>query len=402
MATFKYQAVNADNEPVEGTIDAASAHAAVAALREEGFQVNGIGEVGVSAGLPRIRQRLSWEDIALFNEQLLAITKSGLPLAGSLRAVARDLKSGRLRTVLEDVHRRLETGATLEEALGRHPISFPPVYLSLIRAGERTGNLPGVLSRLSAYAARMVETKHKLQEALAYPILVLVASFAVLGFLLVKIMPVYVGIYAEFNKPLPVVTRFWFGLGAFVRDHSTPALWVVAALVVALFLLKAFGRRSGRLALALDWLKLRLPLFGRLFAAVARARFSHTLGLLLSSQAPLPESLELAGAAAGNAVLVRAARQIAKDTSRGETIGKALANTKAFPHTFCWMVATGEERGDLETVLFNLADDCEREVARADALLAFMTGPVLILLLGAVILFMLISVYYPVVGIGEV
>ncbi|MCK5556840.1 MAG: type II secretion system F family protein, partial [Candidatus Hydrogenedentes bacterium] len=191
MPLFKYGGVDKDGKAVEGTMEEASAVRVTTILRERGLQVSAVDEVGKGPGFLRVKSRLTWDDLDLFNRQLLAITKSGLPLAPSLKALAEDIKSRRLKPVLEDIRSQIESGSTLEEAISRHPESFSPVYTSIIRAGERTGNLSGVLSHLSTYSARMVEMKNSIQEALAYPLVVLVAACGVVGFLLVKVVPVF-------------------------------------------------------------------------------------------------------------------------------------------------------------------------------------------------------------------
>ncbi|HIJ65485.1 MAG TPA: type II secretion system F family protein [Candidatus Hydrogenedentes bacterium] len=400
MPTFRYKAINANEEPVEATIEQTSAHRVVAVLQEEGFHINSVEELGVRPTVPRLTAKLTWADVALFNEQLLAITKSGLPLVPSLRAAAQDLRRGRLKTAIESVRTCLETGATLEEAVAQHRHSFPAVYASVIRAGERAGNLPGVLARMAHYSARMIETRHKLQEALAYPALVLIAASAVFTFLLIKVVPVYSAIYAEFGKPIPRVTSFWLALARFGEAHALALSAAPLLLVAALAGLNLLAKRSDGAARTRDWGLLHVPVLGAMFAAAARGRFSHTLAVLLSSRVPVQDGLELAGAASGNALLDQAARRAAHYVAAGDTIADALSKSAAFPHTFCWMVATAEERGDLEDVLLELAESCEREVARKDATLTFLTGPMLIAVLGGLILFMLVSVYYPVVGIG--
>jgi len=344
---------------------------------------------------------LTWEDLDLFNEQLLAITKSKLPLADSLKSLARDAGSRRLKRVINDVRRDIETGKTLEEALTRHAGTFSPMYLSAIRAGERTGNLSGVLSHLCTYSARMMELKSSIEEALVYPFAVLAVSFVVIGFMLVKIVPEFARMFGEFGTQVPYATRFWLDVSRVVSNHYGLVLVGVAILFGFVFYIMKtiFHTQSG--GFALDWFKLHLGAFGRLYAQESMAAFSRTLGLLLGSKVPLPESLDLAGASSGNAVLRRAALRVTVNVERGMALSDAFEEAEYFPYTFCWLMATAEERGEVDEMLMSLADAYDRGAARWNKLISVMTGPVLVVLVGFIIGSIVVSLYAPIFGLAR-
>jgi len=401
MTLYKYRTVDRDGKVVEGTMEEVSARHAASTLRERGLQVNAIEEVGKGPGFVRMKSRLTWDDLDLFNRELLAITKSGLPLAPSLKALAQDIRSKRLRPVLEDVRVQVESGSSLEEAISRHPGSFPRMYASVIRAGERTGNLSGVLSHLSAYSARMVEMKNSIQEAVAYPILVLVAACVFLGFILVKVVPVFGEMYQDFGATLPAPTQFWVDLSNFFVNHTAASIAIVLGGLIAAYLILKHLLRTESGGNAVDWVKLKIPVFGPLYYTASMARFSRHLALLLASEVPVVESLDLASAAAGNAVLRMAVMDAARLVEGGEAISNALASTGYFGHSFCWMVGSGEERGEVAMSLLNLADTYDRGADRMDKLISMLIGPVVIILLGMTVGFIVISLYLPIFMLGD-
>ncbi len=401
MPLFKYGGVDKDGKAVEGTMEEASAVRVTTILRERGLQVSAVDEVGKGPGFLRVKSRLTWDDLDLFNRQLLAVTKSGLPLAPSLKALAEDIRSRRLKPVLEDIRSQIEAGSSLEEAISRHPESFSPVYTSIIRAGERTGNLSGVLSHLSTYSARMVEMKNSIQEALAYPLVVLVAACGVVGFLLVKVVPVFAEIFQDFGSALPGPTQLCINISNFFVTHwiAFAAFALIGAAIVYKVIKQLQRTESG--GYALDWIKIHVPILGALYSRASMARFSRSLGLLLASRVPVVESLDLASAAAGNSVLRRAVDEAAHLVEGGERISDALSSAGYFGHSFCWMVGTGEERGEVDTSLLSLADTYERGVARMDKLIVTLTGPIVIVLLGIIVGFLVLSLYMPIFMLGD-
>ncbi len=400
MPQFTYRAVNPDRKPVEGTVEAASAHACVATLTEQGFRVNAVEPLQRRPGRFARRDALRWEDVDLFNEQLLTITQGGLPLASSLAALANDIKSKKLQDLTERLCTRLNSGASLSEALDSHPESFPPMYRSIVRAGERSGNLSGVLSHLCTYSARMVELKHRLHEILAYPILVLVAVCAVLGLVLTKIVPVFMGFYADFNAELPYPTRILAYLSELACNQASAFVFGLVAGGVALVLLIHILRSNLAGSDALDGLLLRLPVFGSRNYAAAIARFSRSLGMLLTNEIPIIESMALAAEAANNAVLRNACHTASRRIENGETIAHSLAEANFFPGLYCWTLENAERSGELDTALLELADDYEKDLERKDKAIVAMAGPVSLLLLGVLIGFIVVALYLPIESLG--
>lgn len=402
MAQYKYRAVDEQGKAVDGTMEESSAHRVTRVLQERGLTVNSVETLYKERGLLRVSHRLTWDELDLFSQQLTAITRSELPLSPALKAMAADLRSSRLKPVLERLQQDLDRGISLEDAMSNQHESFPRIFPSVIRAGEKTGNLAGVLQLLCNYTSRMVGLKHVLQGALAYPATVLVLGSCVLGFLLVKVVPVFAEIFQEFGGELPAPTRFWVKMGDVVQFHLPEILMGAGLFLIlwrgALF----FLRRYETGAIWLDWIRLHTPVFGKLQYQLALSRFSRSLSILLASRVPVLESLELAAASSGSPMLQRAVDEANLQVAGGERIADALSSTGFFGHNFCWLLATSEDRGDAENALENLAGIYEREVSLRDRMVSSLASPILIVMLGFLIASVVISLYLPIFSLGDV
>lgn len=400
MTLYKYQAVDSEGAPIEDTIEAASAHTAARRLQERGFTVNSIEELH-PPGLLRVSHRLSWEELELFTQQLLAITQSELPLAPSLRALAEDLRNPRLRPVLDNMHRDLERGASLEEAVEKNHQAFPRLFVSAIRAGEATGNLPGVLQLLASYASRMSGLKQTFQVALAYPVVVTVLAVAIMAYLLQWVVPTFADIFEEFGGALPAPTQFWIGVSDLVRSRWPEMVIAVAVLGILFAVLRAWLRRGEAGRAWLDSVRLHTPALGKVHYHASLARFSHTLGLLLSARAPVLESLELAGAASGSPQLQRAVEESTVQVAGGEKMADALSATGFFPYDFCWLLLMGESRGKPEESLESLANTYERKAQTHEKLIGSLAAPAFIVVLALVVVSVIVSLYLPIFTLGD-
>jgi len=401
MPLFKYRAVDENGRAATGTMEETSARQVTALLRERGLQVNSVEPVEPRWGIPRLGRRLTWEEVSLFNEQLTAITRGNLPLVESLRALAVDVDSPRLRPVFAALQRDLEGGATLEEALVGLERQLPPTYVSAIRAGERTGNLPGVLAMLGEESARMVTLKNDLRAALAYPILVVIAAALVLGFLLRYVVPEFASIFKDFGASLPWVTRFMLDASECVQRNW---IFLLSGLGIAVALLfvwwRGFGHGRAR-SVFMDRVRLLCGPFGRMYYAVSLSRFLRNLAMLEASEVPLVEGLGLSAAASGNAVLVRAVAHATSAVSQGEPLSKAFEDAGFFDHTLCWLLATAEERGDVIETLRHLANMYARNAERLGSALTTAVTPALLVFLGITVGGIVVAMYLPIFSLAD-
>ncbi len=401
MPLFRYRAVDSGGAPIEGTMDEPSASRVSAILDERGYQVSSIEQVAKRNSLLSLKPRLDWGDIQVLNDQLLAVSKSRLPMVPALETLAMDVRRPRLKRVLTSLREDLERGSTLDDAIDRCADRVPFIYRSLIRAGERSGNLPGVLAIAGIHSRRMNEMRNNLQTALAYPALVSVAAFALLFGFLYYLIPGFAETYADFGSGLPAPTQFWFDVSALVRRHVVAVLMAIGLLVFGTPLFIRLLRRWEFGSVAIDWTKERMPVLGKTFGQISTARFARSLGTLLSSGVHAVEALDLAAAASGNAWLRRSVREATEHIAAGEQIADALSDTGYFSHTFCWLLSTGEQRGEIETSLLSIAETLEREVGRRDRIVGFLAMPLLILLIGLVIVAALTSIYLPIFSLGD-
>lgn len=401
MTMYRYRAVDDAGNAVDGTMEDLSAHRVVQRLQERGLQVNSVEEFNKPRGILRVSQKLTWEELGLFTDQLQAIARSALPLPPALRALGQDIRNARLKSVLDSLCHDLERGESLEQALLNRHDSFPQVFISIVRTGEITGNLSGVLQLLCNYTQRMVAMKNTLQVALAYPITVMAVAAVIFGFMLFKVVPVFADIFNDFGGRLPWPTAFWVNISAYLTAH-----WQGAGLNILIgFSLLAIAwkllHRSPRGRYWFDFFRFRIPVLGHAYYQLAVSRFARTLGLLLEAQVPVLESMELAAASSGSVVLEQTIGISNLQIASGERMADALASTGFFGHNFCWLLGVGEDRGEAELALMNIADSMEREAMTRDRMVATLLTPVLVLILGLVIVSIILSLYLPIFMLGD-
>ncbi len=400
MTRFKYRATDADGNAFVDTMEAQSARQATAKLQERGLTVNSVEEVNKPRGLLRVSKQLTWDELHLFTQQLHAITRTNLPLPAALRSLAADLKGSRLKPILEELQRDVEQGVALDEAIERQQGAFPPLYADIIRAGQATGNLPGVLYLYLRHTERMLSLKGTLKTALAYPVMVIILGAAIMGFMLLYVVPIFADIFTEFGGRLPRPTQFWVNASDNVARYWPQMLIGIAGAVVAFYALRRFIESFDRGRIRLDWLRLHIPVVGHLRYLLAVSRFARTLAMLLASRAPLLTSLELAAAASGSPLLQRAVEEACLRVAGGERIADALAGTGFFAYHFCWLLGMGEDRGEAELALENVAETMESELRAQDRTLGVMLGPSLIVIVGLLVASLVISLYLPIFTLG--
>jgi len=401
MTMYKYRALDPEGNPVEDSMEGASAHAVTQKLQERGLTVSSVKEAYPDRRLLRVSGKLTWEDLQLLSEQLESIVNSGLPLVPSLKALASELRNPRLKPVLERLHQDLERGVSLEDAVDRQHEYFPRVYPALIRAGEATGNLAGVMGLVSQHATRMADLKQRLQLALIYPLILAITAFLIISFLMMKVVPVFASIFGELGATLPAPTLLMLEISDLFQ-HSFSKLAVALAILVGLGIGTLLWMRSsvaGRCRL--DTLKLYLPWVGPTYHLGVQARFCRLMGLLLESRVPVLDAMELSGAAAGSPVLERALEDAVLEVASGERLADALEHTRFFGHDTCWLLSTSEERGTTEEAFSSLASRFEHQAVAHEKFLGVMAAPVFVLLIGLVVAFVVFSLYLPIFTLGD-
>lgn len=401
MPLFKYRAVDSQGEPHEGTMEEKSAIRVGAMLSEQGLQVSSIERVAKPIGIQSLKRPLTWQDVELMSDHLAMVARSGLPMVPALRDLARDVRRPRLKAFAEEIRSDLEKGSTLAEAFAKRPDAFPPMYTSVIRAGERSGNLSGVLAMLQSYSSRMLDMKASIQFAMIYPAFVLGITLTLTMFLLFKVLPVFADIFGTLGGTLPAPTRFWLDISDFLAGHVVGLFIVTPLVALALVLGYRLLTRTDAVDYWIDIVWDSIPVLGRTHKLAATARFSRTLGLMLASGVPIIESLNLSAAAAGHAALRRKVNRAVVMVNSGMTVSQALGDTGYFPHLFSWLLRTGEERGEVPEALLDTADTYEREVMRRDKSFVLLIEPALIVLVASLVGSIVVSLYLPIFTLGD-
>ncbi len=335
----------------------------------------------------RWRRRVSFQDLTIMTRQFASLVGGGLTLMQAIEALIEHTENERLVSALQQIREELRAGGTFAEALEKHPRLFSTLYVSIVRAGEASGELPRVLTWLADYMEREQNRRTQIRSALAYPILLTLVMIAALTFLLVFLVPRYAALFAEMGQALPLPTQILLAVSGFVVRWWWAVVLVIAALVYAY----QAARRTPKGRFVTDAWKLRLPLFGRLHLKAAIARLSRALSVLLMGGVPVLEALEVARDVIGNEVLARALDEVRQRVREGERVADHLRRSGVFPPLFTRLVAVGEEAGNLPQSLTTVADTLDLEVDSSLKAMISLLEPALILLLGLVVGFVIIS-----------
>lgn len=403
MAKFSYTGTGSEGQAVSGQIESGSLFQASETLHAQGTRVLSIEAETPRSTLFRREQPLSAGDLALLSDQLAAMAESGLPLAPAVRALAQDVESPRLRRVLKDMVQAVEGGASLDEALARHSESFPPVFINLVRAGEQTGNLPGVLAQLSAHSQRMLNLRFSLHEALAYPLLLLGMLTVLVVTFSYTVLPAFESIFQQLSggrARLPVPTAVALGLGRLIRAPGPGGWAAILAVAAGVYFLSRLWTRSASGQRVVDSVRVRVPLFGKYYRASATGRFFSTLGLLVANRASAVDGIELAAAASGNRVFQDRCALAAVSVARGESVADALAATGLFRQGTCWVIRQGGQQNTLDQALLRIAETYERELDRTGRTLALLLGPAITVIVGMVVGSIVIALFMPIMQLS--
>jgi type IV pilus assembly protein PilC len=350
-----------------------------------------------SGALSRLNGHVKRGSVALFARQLATMIGAGLPLVRSIRSIGRDHYDPNLTKILEKVADDVQRGESLSAALSNHPQAFDPVFVSLVKTGEVSGTLDRIMDQTASYLERAESLRQRVEAALRYPTFVLSFAGIVLLAMMLKIVPMFADIYARFGVALPLPTRILLGISQ-VFAHNALLLGALAA-VVAVSVWRY--TRAGRGRFLLDNAKLNVPLFGPLIRLYAISRFSRTLGVLVASGTHLLYSLKIMRPVPGNVVIEQAIEDARAKVEQGASLSGAMTETGVFPEMLVQVVATGEETGQLDSLLSRMADFYEQRVSAAVDGLSSLVEPIAIVLLGGMVGAMLVALYLPIFSLGQ-
>jgi type IV pilus assembly protein PilC len=415
MAVFQFEALNASGQEVKDEVEAPTKEEAVAKVRGLGYFPTKVAE---KAGKKKVARRekgpgpakrkaagtgfgwVSTKQLTAFTRQLSTLQDAGLPVLRSLRILEQQQKPGMLRNVIKQVGEDVEGGATLSEAMARHPKAFNRLYSNMVAAGEAGGVLDVILQRLADFLEKAQKLKRKVIGAMIYPAVVLTIATGITLAIIIFLVPKFATIFLDFGvEEMPWMTQVLIDISAWLL-HGSPPGWVVillAPVIVALVYRLVRQARIGRYVV--DTIKIKTPIMGQIVSKSGIARFTRTLGTLISAGVPILEALTITRETTGNEVYGGMLRKVHDSIREGDSFANPLRASKCVDSIVVNMVDVGEETGELDKMLYKVADNYEDEVDTLVSSLVSMLEPVMVVILGGIVGFIVISLYMPMISL---
>jgi type IV pilus assembly protein PilC len=421
MPKYSYVALDAHGKETKGTIEVASQNEAIGRVKEMGFFPTKIveaekpqektarkktkaaaragggkrrGALDIQIKIPGLSGRVKPKVLTTFTRQLATLVDAGLPLLRGLRVLEKQERSGTLRGILGELALAIEGGSTFSEALAQHPKIFNRLFVNMVKAGELGGVLEVVLKRLAEFSEKAQKIKGKVKAAMFYPVAVLIVATGIMILLLTFVIPRFQGVFAGMGVKMPKFTLFVLAVSAAVTDHFFVSAITIAACVVVFLLI--IRTTLGRLIW--DKFKLKVPVIGPVVNKVAIARFTRTLGTLISSGVPILQALTIVKETAGNVVISNAVAGVHESVKEGETITAPLESSGVFPPMVVSMVDVGEQTGALPEMLLRIADNFDEEVDNAVSAMTSLLEPIMIVFLAVVVGSIVIAMFLPLIA----
>ncbi|MBX3368348.1 MAG: type II secretion system F family protein [Phycisphaeraceae bacterium] len=416
MGTFAYEALNAAGKPQKGTIEASTSDDAIQRIKAQGFFPTSVREQKVkksviaedtSKAKKKPKKGLSFgkvkaKQLTLFTRQLSTLQDAGLPLLRSLQILEGQQKPGLMKNVLLGVCEDVEGGSSLSDAFTKHPRCFDRLYCKMVNAGEIGGVLDIILQRLANFMEKSQSLKRKIKGAMIYPIVVVIIAALILTFIMIFIIPKFQEIFSDFGVALPTLTVFLINTSSWVAGINPGQKiggWVF--LLIAPFIIFTFLkliRKSGPGRAATDWVLLKTPIFGPLVKKSTIARFTRTLGTLISAGVPILEALLITRDTSGNYVFEKALNKVHDSIREGESFADPLRESKTCDAIVVNMIDVGEETGEMDTMLLKIADNYDEEVDVAVGSLLKLIEPLMVVVLGGIVGTIVVAMFLPLVA----
>ncbi len=400
MAAFEYEALDSSGRVSKGVMEGDAERKVRGVLREQGLIPVTVSAIAREAPVHRmfsVQAGLKPAELALVTRQFATLVRAGLPIEECLQALIEQGESVRIRKILAAVRTKVREGQPLARALGDYPRSFPPLYRHLVEAGEQSGKLPTILERLADYTEQRQALSQKVWVAFLYPALVTVVALAIVGGLLVYVVPQISQVFIDSGAPLPWATR---ALIALSRVAKAGGLWWPAGLLAIVAGGRLWVREPGR---RMSWQRflLRLPLVGRLIRGMNATRLASTLGILTGSGIPLLSALETSIQVVSNLPMRAAVEDAKRQVREGGSLGRALGKARLFPPLVVHLIGSGEASGSLDTMLARAAEAQGRELESFVTALTSLIEPVLILVMGGMVLFIVLAILLPIFDMNQ-
>jgi type IV pilus assembly protein PilC len=391
---FEWEGKDRNGKLVRGETRAVGENQVKSMLRRQGVAPTKIQKRRMRSG-----KSIRPKDMAVFTRQLATMMKAGVPLLQAFDIVGRGNPNASVTKLLNDIRTDVETGTSLSAAFRRHPLYFDNLYCNLVEAGETAGILDQLLERLAVYMEKTEAIKSKIKSALMYPISVLVVAFVVVSVIMIFVIPSFKQVFSSFGGELPAPTLFVIALSEIFVSYW----WLIfSGLGGGFYAFMQAWKRDEKIQAFMDRLMLKLPVFGPLVEKSCIARWTRTMSTMFAAGVPLVEALDSVGGASGNIVYQTATRKIRQEVSTGTSLTAAMGNVNLFPSMVLQMCAIGEESGSIDHMLGKAADFYEAEVDDMVAGISSLMEPIIIVVLGAVIGGIVVSMYLPIFKLGQV
>ncbi|MFA9479520.1 type II secretion system F family protein [Phycisphaerales bacterium AB-hyl4] len=425
MPAFQYEALDESGKPQKGTINAQNSEEAIARIRSQGYfptavreqkakksrgstggttkKKKGAGDISINIG------GVSNKQLTLFTRQLSTLQDAGLPILRSISILEQQEKSGLLKDTLQGVHEDVSGGATLSDAMAKHPKAFDRLYTKMIAAGEVGGVLDLILQRLADFLEKAARLRRRIISAMIYPSVVLsVAAIIVLG-IMIFIVPSFIEIFDDFDTTLPTMTLVLIDASSWIAgplfgirpDMLIPGIvWILLSPIFIFFGLKLIRKSQGGRYVT-DWILLTTPIVGGLVSKATIAKFTRTLGTLINAGVPILDAITITSETTGNVIYAKALANVHDSVRQGESFADPLRQAKVCDALVVNMIDVGEETGDLDKMLSKIADNYDEEVDVAVASLVSLLEPVMVVLLGGIVGFIVIALFLPLVELMQ-
>jgi len=398
--TFKYQGTNRSGNKVKGEVRATSAAVAKAQLRKQGITTTKVSKKAAELTLfGSGKKKIGSEDISVFTRQMATMMKAGVPLVQSFDIVAEGLENKTMAEMVLDMKNEVSAGGNFASALRKHPKYFDDLFCNLIDSGEQSGALETMLDRVAIYKEKSESVKKKVRKAVKYPITILIIAGIVTAILLIKVVPVFAGMFESFGADLPVPTKVVMAISNWVQANG---IFIVLILGALIFGFKQGMQRSVKFRHGFERLTVKLPVFGAIINMSAIARYARTLSTTFAAGVPLVDALDSAAGASGNIVYSSAIQRVKNQVSSGSELAQSMKETEVFPPMLIQMVSIGEQAGALDDMLDKAAIIYEEEVDTLVDGLTSMMEPMIMAFLGVVVGGLIISMYLPIFQMGQV
>jgi len=405
MGVYRYIGVNTDGKNVDGVVESDNQKTARQKLKQKGIYATSIIEKGAADVKEKketlnvtLGKKVKSADITMMTRQFATLINANIPIVETLDALSEQVENERLKLILTEAKQKVNEGASIADALSAHAAIFSPLYINMIRAGEASGTLGLVLTRLAEYTEKQSILKNKIISSMAYPVLMIVVSIIIIGILFAVVIPKITVVFEDMQTALPIYTVVLIAVSNFIK---TNILYIVGFITLTVLIFTRYIKtENGRKEW--DKAKLKLPIFGKIIRITAISQFTRTLSTLHGAGVPLLQALDIVTNVVDNTVIKEALRTAKIDVSEGQSLASTLKKTAQFPPIVIHMVTVGEKTGELEVMLKHVSDSYDIEVETRIQTLTSLLEPAMIIIMGGTVAFIVISILMPIMQMTNI